>query len=202
MALEKENRHLAEAEEIVRLLRAHEEGDPDAFGRLVPLVYDQLRRLARYQRRQGPQARSLDTTGLVHEAYLKLVGSPGLRIRDRGHLMAVTACAMRQVLIGRARARLRMKRGAGSDPLPLDEQRVPVVVEAEQLLDLDRALGALRRNDERLAQVFECRYFAGLSEEETAEVLGLSLRTVQRGWLRARTWLRAELQGAATRGEG
>jgi RNA polymerase sigma factor (TIGR02999 family) len=187
---------VVEPEEIVRLLRAHEEGDPSAFGRLVPLVYDQLRRLARSQRRQGPQARSLDTTALVHEAYLKLAGSPGLRIKDRGHLMAVTACAMRQVLIGRARARLRLKRGSGSDPLPFDEERLPVFVEAEQLLDLDRALDALRRNDERLAQVFECRYFAGLGEEETAEVLGVSLRTVQRGWLRARTWLRSELQGA------
>jgi RNA polymerase sigma-70 factor, ECF subfamily len=187
---------LVDPDEIVRLLRAHEEGDSGAFGRLVPLVYEQLRRLARHQRRQGPQARSLDTTALVHEAYLKLAGSPGLRIRDRGHLMAVTACAMRQVLIGRARARLRMKRGSGSDPLPLDEQRLPVYVEAEQLLDLDRALTALRQNDERLAQVFECRYFGGLGEEETAEVLGLSLRTVQRGWLRARTWLKAELQGA------
>lgn len=189
---------MSEPDEIVRLLRAHEEGDPGAFSRLVPLVYEQLRKLARHQRRQGPQARSLDTTGLVHEAYLKLAGSPGLRIRDRGHLMAVTACAMRQVLIGRARARLRMKRGSGSDPLPLDEQRLPVFVEAEQLLDLDRAIQSLRRNDERLAQIFECRYFAGLGEEETAEVLGLSLRTVQRGFLRARTWLRAELQGAAT----
>jgi RNA polymerase sigma factor (TIGR02999 family) len=188
---------LTDPEDIVQLLRAHEEGDASAFGRLVPLVYDQLRRLARQQRRQGPQARSLDTTALVHEAYLKLAGSPGLRIRDRGHLMAVTACAMRQVLIGRARARLRMKRGSGHDPLPLDEQRLPVFVEAEQLLDLDRALDSLRRNDDRLAQIFECRYFAGLGEEETAEVLGLSLRTVQRGWLRARTWLKAELQGAA-----
>ena len=193
---------MADAEEIVRLLRAHEDGDAAAFGRLVPLVYDQLRRLARYQRRQGPQARSLDTTALVHEAYLKLAGSPGLRIRDRGHLMAVTACAMRQVLIGRARARLRMKRGSGSDPLPLDEQRLPVVVEAEQLLDLDRALQALRRNDERLAQIFECRYFAGMGEDETAEVLGISLRSVQRGWLRARTWLRSELSGGTAPSEG
>ena len=193
---------MAEAEEIVRLLRAHEEGDPSAFSRVVPLVYDQLRQLARHQRRRGPQARSLDTTALVHEAYVKLAGSPGLRIRDRGHLMAVTACAMRQILIGRARARLRMKRGAGADPLPLDEQRLPVYVEAEQLLDLDRALTTLRRNDERLAQVFECRYFGGLGEEETAEVLGVSLRTVQRGFLRARTWLRSELQGAPAASEG
>src|SRR6185436_15188615 len=115
----------------------------------------------RRQRRGGPAARSLDTTGLVHEAYLKLAGSPGLRLNDRGHLMAVTACAMRQVLIGRARARLRAKRGAGVDALPLDEERVAVRSEAEQLLDLDRALSRLRERDPRLAQVFEYRYFAG-----------------------------------------
>jgi RNA polymerase sigma factor (TIGR02999 family) len=189
-----------ESAEIAGLLRAHEEGDRTAFDRLVPLVYDELRRLARRQRRAGPQARSLDTTALVHEAYLKLAGSPGLQLRDRGHLMAVTACAMRQVLIGRARARLRAKRGAGADPLPLDEQRLPTRGEAERLLDLDRALTGLRERDAFLAQVFECRYFAGLSEEETARALGSSLRTVQRGWLRARTWLRASLQGQAAAG--
>jgi len=188
---------MAQSEDITRLLRAHAEGDRSAFDRLVPLVYEELRRLARRQRRGGPAARSLDTTGLVHEAYLKLAGSPGLRLNDRGHLMAVTACAMRQVLIGRARARLRAKRGAGVDALPLDEERVAVRSEAEQLLDLDRALSRLRERDPRLAQVFEYRYFAGLGEEETAEALGMSLRTVQRGWLRARSWLRAELRGSA-----
>jgi RNA polymerase sigma factor (TIGR02999 family) len=183
--------------EIARLLRARGEGDRSAFDRLVPLVYEDLRRLARRQRRRGPVARSLDTTGLVHEAYLKLAGSPDLRLEDRGHLMAVTACAMRQVLIGRARARLRDKRGAGVDPLPFDEHSLPVHVEAEQLLDLDRALARLRESNAHLAGVFECRYFAGLSEEETARALGVSLRSVQRGWLRARTWLRAELSGGA-----
>jgi RNA polymerase sigma factor (TIGR02999 family) len=180
---------MPDSDDVTRLLRAHEDGDPAAFGELMPLVYDQLRRL-------GLPARSLDTTGLVHEAYLKLAGSPGLRLNDGDHLMAVTACAMRQVLIGRARARLRVKRGSGADPVPLDEQRLAVRSEAEQLLDLDRALTRLRERDVRLAQVFECRYFAGLSEEETSEVMGLPLRSVQRSWLRARTWLRAELQGA------
>jgi RNA polymerase sigma factor (TIGR02999 family) len=187
-----------DSEDVTRLLRAHGEGDPGAFGQLMPLVYDQLRRLARRQRRRGLPARSLDTTGLVHEAYLKLAASPGLRLNDGDHLMAVTACAMRQVLISRARARLRAKRGSGADPVPLDEggQRLAVRHEAEQLLDLDRALTRLRERDARMAQVFECRYFAGLSEEETSEVMGLPLRSVQRSWLRARTWLRAELQGA------
>lgn len=187
---------MVDPDDIARLLRAHEGGNPAAFGELVGLVYDQLRRLARRQRHCGPAARSLNTTGLVHEAYLKLVDHPGLRLRDGGHLMAVTACAMRQVLIDRARARLSAKRGAGVDALPLDEERLPTFAEAEQLLDLDRALARLSEQDPHLARVFECRYFAGLSEEETAEVMGLPLRSVQRGWLRARTWLRAELRGA------
>jgi RNA polymerase sigma factor (TIGR02999 family) len=187
---------VADPEEIARLLRAHEGGDTAAFGALVGLVYDELRRLARRQRHGGPAARSLNTTGLVHEAYLKLADSPGLRLKDGGHLMAVTACAMRQVLIDRARARLSAKRGAGVDALPLDEERLPIVTEAEQLLDLDRALARLSERDADLARVFECRYFVGLSEEETAKVMALPLRSVQRGWLRARTWLRAELQGA------
>jgi RNA polymerase sigma factor (TIGR02999 family) len=133
----------------------------------------------------------------VHEAYLKLVRSPSLRINDHGHLLAITACAMRQVLVSRARERFRDKRGSGETAIPLDEALAPgVKPEAEALLDLDRALTRLRRRDPRLAAIFECRYFGGLSEEETAEALDLSLRTSQRGWMRARAWLRADLEGA------
>lgn len=187
-----------EAGEITLLLRAYDEGDRSAFDRMVPLVYDELRRLARRHIRRGPRGQTLNTTGLVHEAYLKLAGSPELRLRDRGHLMAVTACAMRQVMVSRARARLADKRGGGVAPGELEEEQVGMEPAAEWLLDLDRALAGLREHDERLAQVFECRYFGGLSEEETAEALGTSLRTVQRGWMRARAWLRDALQ-AGTR---
>jgi RNA polymerase sigma factor (TIGR02999 family) len=184
-----------ESADVARLLEAHEGGDPAAFNQLLPLVYEELRRMARRQRRRGPSARSLQTTALVHEAYLKLAHSPSLRLEDRGHLMAVTACAMRQVLIGRARARLRVKRGSGAEPLPLMEERLGTENEAERLLDLDRALARLRERSPRLAQVFDCRHFGGLSEQETAAVLGTSLRSVQRDWLRARAWLRVDLQG-------
>ncbi|MHC4503635.1 MAG: ECF-type sigma factor [Planctomycetota bacterium] len=186
-----------EAGEITLLLRAYDEGDRSAFDRMVPLVYDELRRLARRHIRRGPRGQTLNTTGLVHEAYLKLAGSPELRLRDRGHLMAVTACAMRQVMVSRARARLADKRGGGVAPVELEEGQVGMEPAAEWLIDLDRALAGLRDHDERLAQVFECRYFAGLSEEETAEALGTSLRTVQRGWMRARAWLRDALQSGA-----
>lgn len=190
--------------EITRLLQAHEAGDPSAFDRLVPLVYDELRVLARRHLRRTPGRHTLNTTGLVHEAYLKLAGSPGLRLNDRGHLLAVTACAMRQVLVSRARARVRVKRGAGQPVVALDEAIVGQAHDAEGLLDLDRALGRLREHDARLASIFECRYFGGLSEEETAQATGLSLRSAQRGWMRARAWLRAELEGqrAEERGDG
>jgi RNA polymerase sigma factor (TIGR02999 family) len=186
-----------EAGEITLLLRAYDEGDRSAFDRMVPLVYDELRRLARRHIRRGPRGQTLNTTGLVHEAYLKLAGSPELRLRDRGHLMAVTACAMRQVMVSRARARLADKRGGGVAHVELEEGQVGMEPAAEWLIDLDRALAGLRDHDEHLAQVFECRYFAGLSEEETAEALGTSLRTVQRGWMRARAWLRDALQSGA-----
>lgn len=159
-------------------------------------MYEELRRLARRHLRRLPGGHTLNTTGLVHEAYLKLARSPGLRLNDPAHLMAVTACAMRQVLVGRARARFRVKRGAGDVKVEFDETRTPVDAgNAEALLDLDRALSRLREQDARLAAIFECRYFGGLSEEETAEALGLSLRSAQRGWMRARAWLRADLEG-------
>ena len=186
-----------EAGEITRLLHAYEGGDRTAFDRLVPLVYDELRRLARSHLRRVPGGHTLNTTGLVHEAYLKLARSPGLRLNDRGHLMAVTACAMRQVLVSRARARVRAKRGSGESAVEFDDTRLGHEPDAERLIDLDRALGGLRERDARLAAIFECRYFGGLSEDETADALGLSLRTVQRGWMRARAWLREELEGLA-----
>jgi len=180
---------------ITDLLRAHEAGARDALDRVVPLVYDELRRLARRHLRRGPAGFTLDTTGLVHEAYLKLAASEGLELKDQDHLMAVTARVMRQVLVDRARSRLRQKRGSGQPAQELDEDRLPVRhASPERLLDIDRALQRLRERDLELACIFECRFFAGLEEAETARALGLSLRTAQRGWMRARAWLRAEIE--------
>jgi RNA polymerase sigma factor (TIGR02999 family) len=188
--------------EVTRLLRAHEKGDTQAFQKLVPLVYEELRRVARGQLRRGPAWPSLEVTGLVHEAYLKLVGAEQLTARDSGHLMAIAATAMRQILVDRARARLRVKRGRGERPETLDTLQVAAAPSAEWLLDLDRALALLRERDARLASVFECRYFADLSEQETAQALGISLRTCQRDWKRARAWLRAELEAPAPKPDG
>jgi len=179
--------------EVTQLLRAYGAGDRSAFDRLVPLVYEELRRIARRHLRRTNRGQTLDTTGLVHEAYMKLAASPSLRLEDRGHFLAVSACAMRQVIISRARARTAEKRGGGERPVTLDEQRIGSNRQAAWLLDLDRALDRLQERNERLARVVECRFFAGLSEEETAEALGVSLRTAQRDWTRARAWLRAEL---------
>jgi RNA polymerase sigma factor (TIGR02999 family) len=184
---------MADAHDVTLLLQAYQAGDKAAFDRLVPLVYDELRRMARRHLRRGARGATLDTTGLVHEAYLKLAASPGLRLNDRGHLMAVTARAMRQVVVSRARARLARKRGGGELVVTLDDNQAATRPSPEWLLDLDRALEKLRERDERLARVFECRFFAGLSEQETADALGVPLRSAQRAWTRARAWLRSEL---------
>jgi RNA polymerase sigma factor (TIGR02999 family) len=174
--------------------RAHGRGDRGAFDRLVPLVYDDLRRVARSQLRRLRVGETLDTTGLVHEAYVRLVDQTSADWQNRAHFLAVSAVAMRQILIDHARERSRLKRGGDRQRTELDEAHLAVQADAEQLLDLDRALDELGAADARLVRVVECRYFAGYSEQETAEALGVSLRTAQRDWLKARAWLRRALR--------
>ena len=178
---------------ITHLLAAHHDGAPGAFGQLVGLVYADLQRIARGQRRRAGGGDTLNTTALVHEAYAKIVDQAGARFADRGHFLAVAAVAMRQILVDHARHRARDKRGGGAPHAPFDEMDERVGRDARHLLDLDLALGRLADHDARLARVVECRYFAGLTEEETAEALDISVRTVQREWLKARAWLREEL---------
>jgi RNA polymerase sigma factor (TIGR02999 family) len=180
---------MAETGEITQLLHAYRGGDRGAWDRLVPLVYDDLRRIARRQLSRHVRALTLDTTALVHEVYLKMARQEGLQVQDRAHLLAVTACAMRQVIVSFARARTAEKRGGGEAPLSLDERLLSIDDQAEQLLDIDRALQELRRHSERMAQVVECRFFGGLSDDETASALDISRRTVQREWMRARAWI-------------
>lgn len=188
---------MTEPGEVTRLLHAYGRGDRSAFDRLVPLIYDDLRRVARRQLR-GSRGETLNTTGLVHEAWIRLVEPAGLEVEDRGHFLAISARAMRQVVIAFARRRGAAKRGGGAKPLTLDEQRFAIDSQTEQLLALDAALERLGERDERLARVVECRFFAGLSEQETADAMGVSLRTAQRTWMRAKAWLRRELGAAPT----
>lgn len=179
--------------DVTELLQAHGRGQSDAFGRLVPLVYEDLRRVARSQLRRLRVGETLDTTGLVHEAYLRLVDQTRATWQDRGHFLAVSAVAMRQVLIDHARGKARLKRGGDARHEPFEEAMAAVSADAEHLLALDLALERLAAIDSRLVRVVECRYFAGLSEQETADALGVSLRTAQRDWLKARAWLRQAL---------
>jgi RNA polymerase sigma factor (TIGR02999 family) len=179
--------------DLTQLLIAHGQGDPQAFERLIGLVYTDLRGLARAQLRRLRPGSTMDTTALVHEAYLRLVDQSRVQWQSRGHFLAVTARAMRQILIDYARGRCRKKRGGGAVPVPLDEIAAGRPDEVEQLLEIEVALERLHAVEPRLVRVVECRYFAGYSEQETAEALGVSLRTAQRDWLRARAWLRQAL---------
>jgi RNA polymerase sigma factor (TIGR02999 family) len=180
-------------EQVTRLLHDFRGGDREAFDRIVPLLYDDLRRMAGGQLRRGQPAMTLGATGLVHELYLKMMGQKGLEARDRGHFLAISARAMRQVMADGARRRTAAKRGGDQAPVTYDDEIALAMDDALWLTDLDEALSRLSEFNERLAKVVECRFFGGLSEEETAQALETSLRTVQRDWMRARAWLKEEL---------
>jgi RNA polymerase sigma factor (TIGR02999 family) len=161
--------------------------------RLVPVVYDQLRAIA--HRRLGlGRGGTLSTTELVHEAWLKLADQTPEGWRDRAHFLAVASIAMRQVLLDRAKARARLKRGGDRRRITFDEGTIHPDQQAEALLQLDEALTRLSTLEPRLARVVECRFFGGLTEEEIAEVLGITVRTVQRDWAKARMLLRRDLE--------
>ena len=183
------------AGEITLLLAAVREGDRSALDTVFDRLYGELKRLARAQLRFGRTAVSLDTTALVHEAYLKLVKAERLSLVDRGHFFALAAKAMRQILIGHAEHLRRKKRGGGVDALPLDDQvAAPALWQAEQLLAVDVALGELERLSPRLARIVELRFFVGLNENEIGELLAQSERTVRRDWRKARAFLQLELE--------
>jgi RNA polymerase sigma factor (TIGR02999 family) len=180
--------------EITQALAAWQGGDGEAFNTIVAIAYKELRRIARHQLRRARPAETLNTTGLVHEAYLKLAGQAGPAWQDRAHFYAICARAMRQILVDFARRRCAGKRGEGHPRVSLDENEVAVLNQAETLVLVDHALEQLGKVNQRLAQVVECRFFAGLTEEETAAALHVSERTVRRDWLLARSWLRDHLQ--------
>jgi RNA polymerase sigma-70 factor, ECF subfamily len=175
--------------DIAALLETAESGDADSLDRLVPLLYDELRAMAHRQleREHGP--RTLRTTALVHEAYLRLAGDTRVAGRGRAYFFAAASRAMRQVLVDRARRRKAEKRGGGADPVTLGEEDASVDAFAVDLLDLDDALRRLERRSPRQVKVVEHRFFGGMSVAETAEALGVSTRTVESDWAMARAWL-------------
>lgn len=182
--------------EITDLLLQLREDRPGAMDRLFPLVYDHLRRIAHRQLQAEPSGHTLGTTGLVHEAYLKLVDQTRVQWQDRGHFFRVSSMAMRRILVDYARRYRALRRGGGLERAPIEEAEEAAIAErGDHLLALEDALARLAGVDERLSQVVECRYFGGLTDEETAEALAVSLRTVRRDWVKARGWLRLELGG-------
>jgi len=168
-------------------------GGRESLDRLLPLVYQELRAIAHRRIVGRDRGRTLSTTALVHEAYLKLVDQSRSEWRDRAHFLAVASLAMRRVLVDRARARVALKRGGEGKRLTLDEEEIGVDDQPRVLLELNESLVHLAQVEPRLARVVECRFFGGLTEEEIAEALGVTVRTVERDWAKARMLLRRAL---------
>ena len=181
--------------EITQLLLALSEGDKAALDQLMPLVYDELLRLARHHLRNERAGHTLQTTALIHEAYLRLIDANQARLENRRQFFAAAARLMRQVLVDLARERGSGKRGGLAVQVSLDEALVVSPQRGEALLALDEALGALAEFDARKSQVVELRFFGGLSVEETAEALNVSVETVNRDWRLTKSWLLRYLRG-------
>jgi RNA polymerase sigma factor (TIGR02999 family) len=185
--------------EVTTWLKRLKEGDQQAREKLVPMVIDELRRLARHYMANERIGHTLQPTALVNEAYLRMAGYQNLNWKSRSHFIGVAAAVMRQVLIDYARKRLAMKRGGDQQEVPLDDNWESLSAEqSEELLDLHLALQRLEKMNPRHSKVVELKYFGGLSIDEIAEVLGVSTITVKRDWAVARSWLRAELKGPGT----
>jgi RNA polymerase sigma factor (TIGR02999 family) len=183
----------SDSSQVTRLLQSWAEGDSQALDRLIPLVYDGLRRIAQQRLRTEPGEPSMNTTGLVHEAYLRLAHAPKVSLRDRDHFLALASRVMRHLLVDQARARKAAKRGGGEPLVELDESIWGPGVDLDAVTELDQALERLQAMDARQSQILEQRYFGGLSLEETAGAVGVSLATVKRELRSARAWLAVEL---------
>ena len=180
--------------EITRLLADWSNGDRQALEKLTPLVYDELRRLAGRYLRQERAGHTLQSTALVHEAYMKLVGQNNVRWQNRAHFFGIAAQMIRRILVDYARARKADKRGAGAERLSLDEAIALPGGQDLDLVALDDALEGLAKIDARQSRLVELRFFAGLTIEETAEVMQMSLATAKRDWVSAKAWLSREVR--------
>jgi RNA polymerase sigma factor (TIGR02999 family) len=188
----------AQCSETTQLLRAWANGDKGALEQLTPRVYEELRRLAGYFMRNEQPGRTIQTTALVHEAYLKLIDIDNVDWQHRAHFFAVSAQIMRRILLDQARRRFAAKRGGATPRANLDEVPDLATVRARELIALDDVLNALAAVDPRKARVVELRFFGGMSVEETAEVLKVSSDTVLRDWRLARAWMLAEMGEASS----
>jgi RNA polymerase sigma factor (TIGR02999 family) len=183
------------SEEVTQLLVAWSNGDKEALDQLMPLVYQQLRRLARHRLVQEGPGHTLQTTALVHEAYLRLVGQKNSKWQNRAHFYAIAAQMMRRILVDYARSRRYAKRGGGAQKVSFDEMMVVSGGNAASVVAVDEALTTLAGIDERKSKMVELRFFGGLSIEETAAVLGVSTGTIRRDWTLTKAWLQREIYG-------
>ena len=181
-------------QDVTMLLAEAKNGDPEAISRLLPLVYAELRKLARGYMNRERGDHTLQPTALVHEAYLKLLNNPPDEWENRAHFFGIAAQVMRQVLIDHARGHSREKRGAGQNPLSLEDVLAFAPERSSDLLSLDESLRRLTDLDPRQGKIVELRYFGGLTVEETARVMGLSPKTVKREWSMAKAWLYGDLK--------
>lgn len=179
--------------EVTRLLLQVRNGDREAYKQLFPIVYDNLRRIARNQLNQESNNHTLNKTALVHESYIKLIEYTDIDWQNRGHFYAIAAKAMRRILTDYARKKTAAKRGGGAAHLTLDEHTSDFNAQALELVGVDEALTELEKLNERLSKIVELHFYAGLSMEETGKVLGMSRSTVNRDWVKARTWLYGKL---------
>lgn len=184
---------MIDSQDVTSLLQHLRAGDRTVVDELFPLVYNELRHIAHRFLARERKGHTLQTTALVHEAYFRLVDQRKVAWQDRAHFCAVASQAMRRILVDYARRRQAKKRGGKQAPVSLDERRIAVEEHADFLVSLDQALARLQVLNDRLSQVVEFRFFGGLTEEETAEVLQVSTRTVRRDWVKAKTWLFKEL---------
>ena len=175
--------------DVTKILTAIERGDAKAADKLLPLVYEELRRLAARKMSQEPPGQTLQATALVHEAYIRLVGSEARNWNSRTHFFSAAAEAMRRILIDNARRKHRLKRGGDKEKVDLEDEELAIEVPSDDIIALDEALTKLASKDRVKADLVKLRYFAGLTLEQTAEILGLSTTTAKRHWTYARAWL-------------
>ena len=179
---------------VTRILTAIERGDARSTDELLPLVYDELRRMAAHKMSTEPAGHTLQPTALVHEVWLKLVDTPAQSWQNRAHFFGAAAEAMRRILIGRARRKHRQRRGSGAAHVDVDELEIASPAPDEQLLALDEALNRLAQQEPQQAELVKLRYFVGMTIEEAADVLGISEATAKRWWAYARAWLFEEIR--------